>query len=331
MRYHETPTLEDGWSEMADGLHVQRWFLNARPAREARIAALARSLLPDVPGIDELRAVLPDDLIEHVLHPCQPANSFRVVDTLRYSEFASGLGGADVLLVPASACVPGATPLVQLCKLPSGAIARSPTFSDMVSAVLEVACVDYFFRINTRVVVETPGPSMASDAVDRGHLLGTVEVPTDAPPYTYAEHLAARSAARFGYSFLLARPDNTAPSAHGWSSPWSSSEAMDTLSLYSEVLAKSVRLRMRERVSTRAPELMTTAERADCMRSTGFLRQQLLTLEALVNDIERVLALPGGPNPPDNNMDVGDLLCTLFPGQTQFHKYRQGGGAGQAE
>jgi len=181
------------------------------------------------------------------------------------------------------------------------------------------------------VVVESATAGSRHDFFDaRDLLLETVVVPAQSTPYTYAEDLAARSAARFWFSFLLSRPDPTLPAPHVWRSPWHS-DGYDTIAMATDIIAKSIRLRMRERVLRLAPDLLSSSERTSCRASLEELRQQLLSVESFVDGIENILAEPApAPVPDDNNMDVGDLICTLHPGRNQYHKYWQGGCAGQS-
>ncbi len=326
-------TIEDAWAEMADGLHIQRWFLETRPDKLKRIERMLTDRGVGAEQITAIRASLPDGIVEHFLDPRQPVPLDQAVEALRFSEMASSLGGAAVLLVPSSACVPGAVPLIDRSNLPAAAIAPDPSFNDDVLAVLDAASTGYLSQLNTRVVVEVPlVENPDTDAyLEEDLLLDTVIVPAGATPYAYAEDLAARSAARFWFSFLFCRPDNTPPPPKTWRSPWSK-DPRSTYAMYTEITAKAVRYRMRDRISRLAPELMTNEERSTFRASLQPLHAELLSQETMVDQIEQILCEPKSePVPSDNNMDVGDIVCTLFPGKNQWHKYWRGGCAGQAE
>jgi len=234
-------------------------------------------------------------------------------------------------VVPADACVAGAAPLLDLRRVRESARTLPPAFADTVAAVLEVSGLTYFPRLNTAVIVEAAEAWSGDGFSPDDRFLDTVVCTQGDSPYRYAEDLAARSAARFWFSFLLARPDPRVTSHGVWISPWSGNQS-GTVRMATEVLASSVRYRMRERVLGRAPHLLDAGERSSLRTSLAPLKAQLLEMTRFVDQIEESLAQPmSRPEPADNNMDVADLLCTLFPGPNQFHKYWRGGAAGSAE
>jgi hypothetical protein len=324
--------MEDAWAEMADGLHIQRYFLDTRPAKRRRIEHVCASRGITAESLAEIRAALPDGMLEHFLDERQPTPLLEAVRGWRFANSASTLAGAAVLIVPETACVLNAMPLVDRRALPASATARAPSFVDAVNQVLETAGVIYMPALNTRVVVEVAidDAAVPDGFVPTSLLLETVVVPANAPPYTYAESLAARSVARFWFSFMLSRPDPTLPAVHLWQSPWHAQE-VDTIALATEIIARSIRLRMRTRILAELPDAFTREEQTNYRASIPVLRDQLLGLQSFVDRIESSLAEPApAPVPDDNNMDVADLLCTLYPGPNQFHKYWHGGCAGQS-
>lgn len=328
-----TLPIEHGWAQLADGLHIQRHFLEVAPLkRDTRRAAYAASAQdrPPLPPFDTLPSIISGALLDHLLDPRQPEPIADAVRRLDASVVNARFAQTPVVAVSAAQLVPGAPYLVDARTLPAAGNAVPPTVAEAAAAALDVADLTFIVQLNVGVLLVVDR-AWTDDAITAASPASdTVVVPSSATPYQIAEDVVAQAAARWCTWFVLARPDPTLPPPRSWRSPWSA-EPRETLAFATEILAKSVRLRLRTRVASSAPDLLTARERGAIAADIDRLRDELREADEFVAGTERIFEVPGQPPVADNNMDVDDLLCTFHPWPRQFHKYWHGAGAGQAE
>lgn len=197
-------TLEKGWSLLADGLHIHRFYLSVEPARERHLEQLheqARGRWGDrLPDLGRLRTRLSDALLEHLLHPAQRAQW----PSRPFTAPRAALPVAGVPVVFAQA--PHLTEpegIVDADFALHGEPAIDPGYAQRVERHLDAADLGYLVPLCAEVVVHGPQPAGQPP-------LGTIYLaPPDDTPVMYGLRLVAAAARALMTAFI--RADTVAP------------------------------------------------------------------------------------------------------------------------
>lgn len=310
------PTLADGWSTIADGLHIHRWFLHVEPYRRERVSALREnharrhgprlSLTPteaesvaDTYGVGVAEHLFRQELTPDALVALRSSSPLPAVVRLAGRRVVS-VRGEDLT---------GHSPAVLPAEvLRTRGPALAPEFAAEVTALLDHTQVAFV-------------PQLVADVVVHGDVTevpaGTVVLQPPATPDRYAEKLLVSAARQFATLFVVTRGmylggrTTPAPAPGGtWKSVEDGSE-VGTTEMFAEIIAASMRFRFWERLAGAGHSAATTILPDQRERVSSYL--------PVVYDVAHAA----------DDLNCYDLITTLCPGPRQFAKYRTGTGAGQ--
>ena len=336
-----TLPIEHAWLMMATGLHIHVHFLEVWPRTQERRGQVLydryrAAVHSQVPPLEPLRGRLPDGFLEHCYRQPGSADLSHIWEPLHFSGIATSIANTDVLVVEEGDCFVdgGRLRIVDMGRLPASAKKADTELQGMVSALIEATGLGFLVELNTKVVIHRggTGAGMTEPVPDHEDFLcGTCEVFPEEGALAYAERLLGSAAAHWMYCFILGRPDPTAVAARRWDSPWSG-EAADSIATAMQVFAHCIRLAFCERLLTQSAVAIGDSCREACTARVDFERARLKEMEEFVCGVEGAFAPADGSSAPAyNNMNVGYLLNTFYPGPRQFEKYWEGGGMGQYE
>lgn len=304
------PQLEDAWRQLADGVHMHRYFLHVCPMREQYMQQLLDRAVRS-PRDDTQKSSAPSWLtgyLEHAVAGTELNASDRYEPVPPSSGPTVTLLERPIIVGNSTDCVDSRGERVLTRDFLHRKEPRmSPEFADRVSGFLSASQLSYLVTIPVGVIVQIQGsPGTPINRKLPKHL-ATIYVPSAHDPLSHGEGIAAGAADLWFRSFWLASPD---AADRAEVSP-------TTLLRARRILSAAVRFRY---LSKLIQNSMTMPERTVCLQRLQLVNKQLRSYESKAYQIIESL----------DDLNLYDFINSFFPGTRQFEKYGEGLGIGQS-